>query len=380
MDARRVAIDGRPLQDGSSERGVGRYLRGLLAGLAACADREIRVELVLDDLGRLRRDPPELDADGRVLGLPVRRAHLDVGRLAPGRRNRTLNRSLRSLGVDLLHVPAQLYFFRGELPALPTVVTVHDLIPFTGVVRGRTRRRLARLRRAVARASAVIADSEHTRADCQRLLKLPEDSLRVIPLGIDERFRLAAEPPEPVLRRHGIEPPYFLYVGAQDRHKNLPTLLEAFERVRGGGGVDCRLVVVGRKPRRGVPWAGRPGIVHLDFVADEELVPLYRGAAALTTLSRYEGFGIPADEAMACGTPVIASDATVFPALVGDAGLLVPADDPGAAAAAMLRVLREPALARQLVERGRKRAERLTWESAARATLGVYRRALGPGD
>jgi len=378
--ARRIGIDARCFQDDSALRGTGRYVRGLLGGLAS-RDDDAEVDLLLDDgEGWDDPEPRDLGVDGRLYGHPTRRLALEVGRHGWRRRSRALSRSLRACGLDLLHVPAQYLLYRHQRFSLPYVVTVHDLIPFVGLEDDGTRqrrrllRKITRLAAICRRARGVIVISAHTRDDCVRMLGLRPGRIRVIPLGVEPHFRAEPGPDDAgILARHAVRGPYVLYVGAQDPHKNLESLLGAVRRLREDGR-DLRLVVVGRKGEE-LPGAGEPWVHYTGWVADDELPALYRGAALFATLSAYEGFCLPALEAMACGTPVVASRAAALPETVGDAGLSVDPFDVRAAAEAMRGVLGQPALAQELGRRGVARARGFGWDEVARAHAEVYRRA-----
>ena len=381
MTRPRVILDGRCLQDDSAFRGVGRYALGLLRGFSALRDPGLELTVALDGQSAPRAASlVESHPGGSLLGHPTRNARLDVERLHWAFRSRVLNRSLRPFRADLLHVPAQFYFFHALRVALPYVVTVHDLIPFRlpdpWKKPERLSRRLRHLTAACRRARLVIAVSEHTRRECVELLGIASERIAVVPEGVDGRFA-----PEPngdghILRRLGLERPYFLYVGGVEAHKNVEQLFEAFRAFRKDDPEAHELVLCGLS-FEGTPLPNPPdGARLLGFVDDAELPALYRGARAFVTLSLHEGFALTALEAMACGTPVVAGANTALLETLGDAGLLVDASDPTTAADAMRRVARDDRLVERLRQRGLERASRYSWEKAAAGTLAAYRRAL----
>jgi glycosyltransferase involved in cell wall biosynthesis len=228
--------------------------------------------------------------------------------------------------------------------------------------------------------------SETTRADLLTYSKMPPERVFVTPLAADAAVfhpirdvgKLTA-----VRRQYGLgDEPYFLALSAHDRHKNFPHLIECFGAlVESGELTDCNLVIVGPNPGRnpGVQAAierfpkaaGRirvPG-----FVADEDLAAVYSGSLAFLFPSLAEGFGIPPLEAMHCGVPVIASNTTSIPEVVGDAGLLLPPSDKDAWCAAILRVARDVNLRAELSRRSPERAKLFSWQRFIDETIRGYK-------
>lgn len=299
-----------------------------------------------------------------------------------------------SRGADVAHVP---YWAPPLRPTVPTVVTVHDLIP---LVRPEYRkRRLVRaytglVARATARAAAVIADSAHTAAEIRAHLPIDPERVHVVPLGVAPRFRPAAAARAPAdddraLRAALDLPPRFgLYLGGFDPRKNIGVLLAAWKGVHADTGVP--LVIAGRAPsgadslavdpalaarRAGVP----AGALRLVGAVPDDLLPaLYRAAAVFAYPSRHEGFGLPPLEALACGTPVVAARATSLPEVVGDAAVLVDPDDAGAWARALRWVLDDAETAARLRAAGPVWAARFTWDATARRTWAVYEAVVAP--
>ncbi len=240
-------------------------------------------------------------------------------------------------------------------------------------------------------AELVLVYSEHTRRDAAARLGLDADRIRVTPLAADPAFRPVGDRGEirGVVSAYGLDDrPYFLAVGRLEARKNLVRAVEAMALFRRANPeFRHRLVLAGERAwNSGAVFAaiereGLSGEVrHLDFVTAGDLPALVAGAEALIHPSLYEGFGLPPLEAMACGTPVIAADATALPELVGDAGVLVDPHDAGALAAAMVRVATDADLRRGLVARGFDRARQYTWEMTARSTLAVYEEAMRMAD
>jgi glycosyltransferase involved in cell wall biosynthesis len=282
-----------------------------------------------------------------------------------------LGRSVRGLAVDLLHCPAAVAPPRD--PGLPFVVTVYDAL----AVRHPewfTRSNVAAVRwllpRALRNAALVVTATEFGRADVVEAFGVEAERVRAIPLGVDARFSPGEGP-----RRAR---PYLLTVGTLQPRKNIGALLRAFEALVARG-LEHDLVVAGARGWGDEPLAAAvrasPAADRIELtgrVDDEQLVGLYRGAAAFVFPSRYEGFGLPPLEAMACGTPVVCSDRTSLPEVTGGAALLVDPDDPEALAAAIDQAL-DPECAAGLRERGLAQAARFTWEACAEAHVTAYR-------
>ena len=282
----------------------------------------------------------------------------------------------RAAGADILHVPG---FDAPARAPCPVVLTVHDLI---GVLFPQNLPLVSRLYWSrwlpftLRFAAAIVADSEATRRDILRLTKT-RARIEVVPLGVDPAFA----PPLPeridaVRAHYGLTEPFLLSVGTLEPRKGLDTLVEALALLEG----RPRLVLAGR-----VGWywdrvaarIARLGLAArvqwLGYVPDADLPALYAAAEAFVYPSRYEGFGLPVLEAMACGAPVVTTTAAALPEVAGDAALLVPPDDPPALAAALDRLITDVDLRADLARRGRDRAARFTWERTARETLAVYR-------
>ena len=270
------------------------------------------------------------------------------------------------------------------------VITVHDLAfrRFPETAPHATRRWLARIDHALERASRIIAVSEATRQDLIELYSVAPDRIVVVPHGVDHSvFRPV--PPDDVVRatrRLGVTGPYLLYLGGIEPRKNLPRLIEAFARLPTNGRPD--LVVAGS----GVAWNPegtnllraaldrqtidvRQRVLLPGYVADADRAALLSGAEALVYPSLYEGFGLPVLEAMACGTPVVASNRPALPEVAGDSALLVDPEDPHQLAQAIERVLSDQRLRRVLHQRGLERAARFSWDETARRTAAVLHEA-----
>jgi len=255
---------------------------------------------------------------------------------------------------------------------VPQVTVVHDLIPLA-FPRDYPRQQFyfRRLVPAILRESrAVIAVSEATRREVIAAYGLGPECVRAIPNGYD---RAEFAPVGPATEDGGV--PYVLYVGNLLPHKNLPRLIEAVARVArrspvrlviAGGGTPGRLAGLRRLAER-----SGTRLELMPYVAQEALPALYRGARLVAMPSLAEGFGLPALEAMPCGTPVVAGNTSAMPEVVGDAALLVDPEDTGAISDAILRLLTQAPLRKELVARGLARAAGFSWERTAGRVLAV---------
>ncbi|MBA3945821.1 MAG: glycosyltransferase family 4 protein [Herpetosiphonaceae bacterium] len=269
----------------------------------------------------------------------------------------------------------------------PTVVTIHDLafLRLPERFRPAKRRYLTLLTSlSVRRARHVITVSDFTRREVIELLHVPPEHVTAIPNGRDETL----SPPEPAAvaafrQRHALPPAFLLFVGTLEPRKNLLTLLRAYAEVRDR--IKLPLIIAGGKG-----WLYEPIFAlvdelelgeHVRFTGyvDQADLPLWYGAATASIYpSLYEGFGFPPLEAMQCGTPVITSNTTSLPEVVGDAALLIDPHDVAALAAALLRIATDPALRADLRARGLARAQHFDWHYTATATLNVLRTAAHP--
>jgi glycosyltransferase involved in cell wall biosynthesis len=267
---------------------------------------------------------------------------------------------------------------------VPSVVTVHDLAvythPETFAWPQRWHFRLS-VPPSIARSARVIADSEHARGDLVRRFGLPADRVRVVPLGVAERFRTpppAAEV-DALRARAGLGGVVVACVGTVQPRKHVERVIDAFARA-GGAGRGWQLAVAGRLRPGYVPaWTTDPpaGVRWLGPLDEASLRALYATAAVVVSASEYEGFGLTVCEGMASGAAVVAVDTSSIPEVVGDAGVLVPRSEAPLLADALVRVLETPGLRADLGRRGRERAARFTWDESARRTRAVYDEVLG---
>lgn len=297
----------------------------------------------------------------------------------------TLSAELRKHPVDVLHVQ----FTAPPFCPCPIVVSIHDLsfehLPQTFLRRSRTQLRLT-VRHSARRADKILTLSEHTRGDIIATYGIDPEKITAIPLAAPAHFGPVADDKELQRVRHtyGIDHDYVLSVGSIQPRKNLARLIKAYALLRGVRTANSfpKLVIVGKRAwlydetLRALEEAGvTDSVVLTGYVPAADLPPLYSGALCFVYPSYFEGFGLPPLEAMKCGAPVIAGNATSLPEVVGDAGLQVDPFDVSAIAAAMDRLINHPELRKELSAKGQKRAGMFDWRETARQTLKVYEQA-----
>lgn len=362
-----IVVDARGLR----ASGIGRYIREVLTALLA-DPRFGRVKL-LGEVDAVRGFCAPLDGGEKVEAHPY-----PYGFYSP--RAQLAWPALRLRGAAQADV-AFFPHYDAPMVGLPrrSVVTVHDLIHFkVPEAFSPWRRRVGKvlLHRGVRAAARVLTVSEATSRDLVEWFPSAAPKLRVVPNGVGPFFR-----PSPEGERRDLPPgvasPYLLCVGNRKPHKNLAAAVETLAELRAER-PDLSLVVAGdvydgweAVLRRAEALGVRDRLVEMEGVNDAQLRSLYSGCEALLFPSLYEGFGLPVLEAMACGAPVVASNRSSVPEVVGDAGLLADPERPAEMAAAVLRLRREPGLREELVRRGRERAAAFTWERAAREILDV---------
>ncbi len=380
----RICIDARWI--GARIAGIGRYTVYLMRYLAELGGGNSYIALFHD---AAVRDAvcAELGLAGRG-GWEVRTVPYDV--FSP-RGQLLLPRLLRREGVGLFHSTnfmAPLLPFGGKL-----VLTVHDIIPLKHpefAPRSKKSRAypvyLLLMRRLVRRADLIIADSDHSRRDILSLLGPPPGKVRTIHLGVDPKYKpLPTAIRDEARRRLGVRGRLALFAGRADPYKNVITLVKAAEILNRKGGPRCTVVIAGaedpRYPEVGtyVRGAGMEGdVIFAGSLGEDDLIPLYNAADVLVLPSLYEGFGLPPLEAMACGTPVICSNRTSLPEVVGGAGILIDPLDTQALASAMERVFTDAALRDRLSRAGLERAKLFPWRKTAGETLAAYAELLRP--
>ena len=366
------------------ETGSGQYVRGCIGALARLAPDE-RITVVVPSAGGKRRDA-ELSPQCTVQTVSCSLSNWAKLRFEQF----VFPRLCRELHADVAHVP---YWGSPLAPSVPTVVSILDLIPLLlPEYRGGP---LVRAYTGLAKASAlnarlVLTISEWSRRDIISHLQLPESRARVTYLAADSRYSPRRDPvDEAALRRNHPNLPqnYVLYLGGFDARKNIETLLQVYTWGQDVIGRDWPLVIAGKLPDAHGQLFRDPRVIaqalkvqdvvcYVGPVAEQDKPALYRGATAFLYPTRYEGFGLPALEALACGVPVVGSNASSVPEIVGNAGMLVDPDDARLMAGGLIAVLTDDELHERLSHAAVEQAARFSWEKCARETLQAYHDAL----
>lgn len=359
----KIGIDVRPVR--AKMAGIGTYTQYLVNALDQVAPESFSFILYGEMETAWERLPLNARVHHRILPSGLR-WHLEAARACFCR------------DIELYHSPSSLFVPLFAAKWLPTVLTVHDLVPFlfpdTSSLKTLLTHRVFRL--AVHRAARLIAVSENTRRDLETVCGGAVLAKADVVL---EAGRPAFQPTSDFtsLVKYGINGDFLLFVGTIEPRKNLPMLLRAYERASREEKLPPLLLVGKEGWKASEVWrtweslSCKDSIRFLGYLPDSELPSLLSASGMFLYPSRYEGFGLPVLEAMQCGAPVIASRTSSLPEVAGDAAVLVePAEAPFAEA--IVRLQRSPDLRRWLAEVGKARARNFTWQKAASRTLEIY--------
>jgi glycosyltransferase involved in cell wall biosynthesis len=291
--------------------------------------------------------------------------------------------------VDLFHVP---HFAPPLFPRTPCVVTIHDVIPLrmplysTGA---KTKAYTKLVARAAHKATLIITVSQHAKKDIIDALKLPAERIRVIYEAAGDEYHPIDDPAilAAARARYGLGEHYIFYLGGLDQRKNVPQLVRAFAYLqRQINDPNLHLLISGNPDKQRGPLFPDPRPVAAElgvtrqilyrFIEDEDKSAIYSGASMFVFPSLYEGFGLPPLEAMSCGAPVISSNRTSLPEVVGDAAITLDPDDMQAMVEEMRSVLTNSELQADLRARSLQRAVLFSWSKAARETVAAYEAAF----
>ncbi|MGA2424667.1 MAG: glycosyltransferase family 1 protein [Terriglobales bacterium] len=375
----KVAIDIRRM----TEFGVGTYIRNVVRTLARL-DRESKYFLIgsSDRVAECGALPSNFHAVALAEGDDTLRGTLDFRAI------------VRRLKCDLVHIPHLFWIPRGL--GCPYVLTVHDLLEHMYGSRDASSLRRSLhfylTRRVLRKAARVIAVSQFTKNEIEKLLAIPDDHVEVVYNAIDERFlrgHATEADRELIAQRYLVNYPFILYAGAIRPHKNVVRIIEAFsslknELLKEQQFPDLKLIIIGDdlsshpRLRRTVVRSGVQNDVRfLGFVPIEVLRIFYDVAEIFVFPSLYEGFGLPPLEAMAHGTPVVTSNTSSLPEVAGNAALLVNPENVFEIRRALQRVLLDPAMRTQMKQRGYEQAQRFSWTASVSRILEIYREVAG---
>lgn len=368
----RIAIDCRAFQVFSRYLGIGTYTRHLIQALMEVDSRHEWIPFACADL-----------ANGNPAGFLFEGFGNRPGFFIHGKRS--LLHQLAAHQVDLCHI---LEFIPPFSATDRTVATVYDLIPllfpeaYMAWYHPRSSRNLRAYYRFLSQVPRIIAISHRTREDLIRLLRIPSDRITVIYPGVSTAFRPLSDPRQvaQVTRRYGMHRPFALHVGSCDYRKNIPGLLRAFAKFRQLGFDEFELVLTGKVTqthrvsllRMAAALKLTSHLRPLGYIPLEDLVGIYNAAAFLVSPSLYEGFGFPALEAMACGTPVITSNNSSLKEISGGCAWLLEPGDPDSLAEAMGRMAEDRHLRETLSQRGLAHARQFRWERSVGEILRLY--------
>lgn len=371
----KVAIDIRRIHD----YGIGTYIRNLVNKLA---------ELDRANAFLLIGSPADL---AELNPLPANFQLLHEARPERAARSRLyLPFLLRQQRVDLLHIP---HLAAPQLLPCRCVFTAHDAIDFIQPPPGPRiveRLRVALYRRALHRAARIIAVSQATKRDIERIFGLPEHKVEVVYNALDERFSVNHQPADwqKILERYQVSYPYVLYAGNVKPQKNIPRLIEAFvvlkEELRRHPDYQAlKLIIIGdelsKHPqlrRTVIKSRSQNDVRFMGFLPHEILRVFYQRAAVFVFPSLHEGFGLPPLEAMANGTPVVASNCSALPEVVGHAALAVNPENVFDISRGMREVLLNRTLREQLIRAGYEQVQRFSWQRSVARVREIYHEAV----
>jgi len=354
--------------------GIGNYINNLVMGILAVDKKN---EYTLIHIKKQDR-PHYSNVKDIVVPLPMFPPRAII------RKNVLIPKVLKNEGLDLVHEPLQITPFLFQLP-MKRVITIHDV---NCIIRPMDYSIWEQwyyswvLKNTVKTADMIITISENSKRDIVKALNVPEDKIRVIYHGLDKNFKPITDLDD-ISLKYGINYPFILYVGRLEPRKNIPTLIKSFYRLKKRGvkhkllmviqmGSDYQKVVASIKD-----LCLENEVRLIEGVPKEDMAGVYNLADLLVFPSVYEGFGFPPLEAMGCGTPVVTSNSSSLPEIIGDAGIMVDPYDSDALTNAIYEVLVNKELKDDLIRKGLKRTKQFSWEKATKETIEVYEKVAG---
>jgi glycosyltransferase involved in cell wall biosynthesis len=303
----------------------------------------------------------------------------------------SLSKAIKDAELDVFHLPSHMFpqispFYMHK--KVTKILTIHDLIPilFNKKLPFYYKFWGATLKLIKNRPDCIITDSMSTRNDLINYLKIPEEKIKVIPLAPNKNFKFIKNKStirEELELKYNISSPFVLYVGSVELRKNIPMLINSFYKLLKKG-VKSKLVLIGnqgygfKEILETVQQLGlSKHVIFLGYIPDQDVIKFYNAADLFVFPSLYEGFGLPPLEAMACGSPVITSNTSSLPEVVGDAGIILDPNDCDAFADSMYEILTNDAIKIEMSNKSLKRAELFTWEKTANETWKVYEEFFG---
>lgn len=285
-------------------------------------------------------------------------------------------------GIEVLHITKNV-----GIPLISPsryIITIHDIIPLVmekEYLPGRLKKLLyiVRLKWAIKRADIIVVDSKYTKEDLIRYLGVSEHKIRVIYLGIEKQFKVinSDNSLRDIKEKFGISGPFILGIGSNEPRKNTISLINAFKILKERYSSDLQLVIVGKQ------WAKQPDtndccqdIIFTGYVEDDELITLYNNTEVFVFPSLYEGFGLPPLEAMACGAPVITSDISSLPEIVGESAVLIDPQNIEQLVDCIWKVVNDREYRLSLKQKGLDHVKSFTWEKSIKELTELYKECL----
>lgn len=370
----KIGLDLRFWRQGTG--GLGRYSRNLLQELLKI-DQTNTYTAILTPADKAEFDLQAPNLQELIIDVP----HYSLAE------QRQLAKILTNQKFDLVHFT---HFNHPIRYRQPFVITIHDLIMHLYPSPAQRRSLIKNLAyRAVIRdcrrAAKIIVPSEATKQDLVKILRFPLEKIIVTPEGSEAIFRPhSPEEIRGIKAKLKLPEQFLLFVSRWTHYKGLPALLEAYQQLQKTH-PQLGLVICGSPEKNSEAVetqvrqlaAANPLVVTPGFVSDADLATLYSAATVYVHPSLYEGFGIMILEAMAAGAPVVTSNVSSLPEVVGEAGLLIDPKSPSEIVSAVERILKDPVLAKELVRKGYERVRQYSWAKMAEQTLAVYKEVLG---